>query len=329
MGLIDWGVQKALTLSLDECKQENRPGFLVLNNAAQKRAESVSEHFVRGFNAGLELDGAELVERLNALDENFRVFAFEGSAMALYVRDQMFPWKGNRFDKMVEALGHQYLAVFMVGTGIGMARLPFAKKDAVERSRRLDPLYGWLALDGLGFHEGYFHFDRFQAAHEVPEYLPETARPSFDQGLGRAVYFGQCASARHVSERIAGFDKARQGDLWHGIGVALTFAGGNEESGIADFAAAAGDYFPHLATGVLGAAHGRARSRTSPSWTRDAVRIILGMTLDDAEALYSNICSRAAERHADDVRAQFPVIIELGREHFRDRLGPEARRAVG
>jgi hypothetical protein len=73
-----------------------------------------------------------------------------------------------------------------VGLGWAWARLP---GNPERRLPALDPLLGWLAVDGYGFHEGYFHWRRRVSARELPRGLSASARRVFDQGLGRSLWF--------------------------------------------------------------------------------------------------------------------------------------------
>ena len=73
-----------------------------------------------------------------------------------------------------------------VGVGWVWARVPFGFR---RRQRRLDPLLGWLAFDGWGFHEGFFHWPKYIAGQPAPKKLKGYERRVFDQGLGRSFWF--------------------------------------------------------------------------------------------------------------------------------------------
>ena len=45
-----------------------------------------------------------------------------------------------------------------VGLGWALARL---RRSVTPYLAQLDPLLGWLAVDGYGFHEGYFDWPRY------------------------------------------------------------------------------------------------------------------------------------------------------------------------
>ena len=64
----------------------------------------------------------------------------------------------------------------------------------------LDPLLGWLALDGYGFHEGYFHWRETVEQQAVPVRLKGYARRGFDQGLGRSLWFVKGAEVGRIAD---------------------------------------------------------------------------------------------------------------------------------
>jgi hypothetical protein len=45
-----------------------------------------------------------------------------------------------------------------VGIGWAIARLPWLRRRIEQPLNRLDSLLRWLAVDGYGFHEGYFYW---------------------------------------------------------------------------------------------------------------------------------------------------------------------------
>ena len=101
----------------------------------------------------------------------------------------------------------------------------------------------WLAVDGYGFDRAYFDTGRWVDAQKVPESYRWAGSPEYflravDQGIGRALWF-ICGGQRPASRPRWGVSPShRQPDLWSGVGLAATFAGGCE-AGRAGRAAAA------------------------------------------------------------------------------------------
>ena len=118
-----------------------------------------------------------------------------------------------------------------VGAGWALAQLRLRVDRALAR---LDPLLGWLAVNGYGFHHGYFHGPRRWIASESRVGSTGYARRVFDQGLGRSLWFVEGAEVARIAATIARFPASRHADLWSGVGLACAYAGGVAAEAIED-----------------------------------------------------------------------------------------------
>jgi hypothetical protein len=146
-------------------------------------------------------------------------------------------------------------------------------------------LLGWLAVDGYGFHQGYFRWRDSVDRRQVPQRLSGYARRVFDQGLGRSLWFVEGAEVEGIRATIAGFPRERQPDLWSGIGLACAYAGGVSGEDIEALSARAGADQPHLAQGVAFDAKARERAGNPAPHTNLACSIVCGMPAEDAARL--------------------------------------------
>jgi len=257
-----------------------RRGFRGGDDGARQRLEQVGCVFLRGYHAALEEDDPErLAQQLNAVEAEWRGFAFEGAAMGLTLRDHLAPWGRNRFQRFLEGPGAAHAYMLHVGAGWVFARLP----GRIERRlARLDPLLRWLAVDGYGFHDGYFHPWRSVAVQEVPARLTGYARRAFDQGLGRSLWFVEGADVAGIDAAVASFAPSRQADLWSGVGLACAYAGGVERGVIEALRDAAGPYVPFVAQGAAFAAKARQRAGNPAAHTERACAILCEMSAEEA-----------------------------------------------
>src|SRR5436305_17603 len=139
-------------ISPDEASFRRR-GFSYRDEGARVRLEHIGEIFLRGYHAVLEARGDEkLVRQLDAVEPEFRGFAFEGAAMALMLLDLLRPWGGVRLKSFVAGAGAAHEYMLYVGAGWALARL---RRDPSRARGSFDPLLGWLAADGYGFAEGH------------------------------------------------------------------------------------------------------------------------------------------------------------------------------
>jgi len=300
-----------------------RRGFRCDAADLRARLEEVGRTFVAGYHAALEEgEGAALAARLDRVDRELRGWAYEGAAMALAILDAMTPWR-RRSARLASFLAgpadpHVYLA--HVGAGWSLARVPLSP---ARLRRRLDPLLGWLALDGYGFHQGFFHWPQAIGRQRVPRRLAGYARRAFDQGLGRSLWFVEGADPARIAAAIAAFPPARRGDLWSGVGLAAAYAGGLDRSALVALRAAAGDWAPQLAQGAAFAAKARQRAGALTPATELACAVLCGCSAAAAAAATDEAQRELAPESTPAAVSAVPAY-EVWRQRIAARFAREA-----
>ncbi len=253
--------------------------------AVRERLEEVGRCFTAGYHAALEEDRPEpLAARIESeVARDFQGFAYEGAGMALALLDVLTPWRRDRLSRFLAGPGADHVYIIYVGAGWVMARLPVSPERFLSRLE--DPCLRWLALDGYGFHEGYFRWPRSVERQETPRGLRGYYRRGFDQGLGRSLWFVEGADVRRLPRTIGAFPAARQTDLWSGLGLACGYAGGRTRAEVEELRTAAGPYLPQLAQGVAFAAQARERAGILTPHTELAAEVICGMSAAEAAAV--------------------------------------------
>ncbi len=275
---------RIFSLSLEEVTFARR-GFRGADPATQRYLERVGATFLAGYHAALAHDEDQaLVDELEAIDLSFRGFAYEGAGMSLAMLDQMMPWRPQRFVEFVAGPGSPHVYMMNVGAGWAMARLPFGKRRILDR---LDPLLRWLAFDGLGFHEGYFHWPKSIDQQKMPRSVRGYECRCFDQGLGRSLWFVHGADVERVIETIGRFSVSRQSDLWAGVGLASTYAGGVPRESLLRLVEASGAHRLCLAQGSAFAAEARRRAGNLQPHTELATRVLCGSSAEEAAEVTS------------------------------------------
>ena len=140
--------------------------------------------------------------------------------------------------------------------------------------RLLDPIHSWLAFDGLGFHDTYFHHTRILAGWRRRG--SGYALRAYDQGVGRALWFVAAGSATRAAGLVSGFRASRQSDLWSGLGLAMAYAGPLKAGEIESVCQRAGVHEPSFAQGVAFACEARVLASCVPSHTDVAARAVSG-----------------------------------------------------
>lgn len=261
--------QRLLGIAPEEASFARR-GFVP--GRARERLELIGHVFLRGYHMALaETDPRGLAARLNQLDAELLGFAFEGAAMGLALLDLMTPWKKDRWHSFMQSGGARHIYMSYVGVGWALARL---QRWRASHPRLTDPLLRWLAIDGYGFHEGYFHWPQFIRDRALPERLNGYSRRVFDQGLGRSLWFVNGAEVERIVATVAAFPVTRRADLWSGVGLACAYAGGADEVALKGLRAAAAPYRAQLAQGACFAAKTRQRAGNLTEHTELACQIL-------------------------------------------------------
>lgn len=273
-------------------------GFPVTPTAATRRLEQIPQSVVAGFAWGIELRGLDELERHLALVEpELRGFAYEGAAMACTVRDAMAGGRGDRARDLLEGPGRGHIFLTYIGIGFAMARLPRALWGKVIPPLRdvpYHPVMSWLAVDGYGFDLAYFHTDRWVTRQERPRPYPFDGHPGYfsravDQGIGRALWFIHGAAVSDVAAAVDRFAADRRGDLWAGVGLAATFAGGCEPADYETLRRLSGGFAGELALGSVFAAKARDFSGFEPGHHAAAVSALTGMSPQAASELADDV----------------------------------------
>ena len=286
--------RRILTPDTKETKLARR-GFYEKSPAARELLESVGEHFLAGYAIAAEAGSiAEAEDRLEKLPTEFRGFAYEGAGMAFGVRDGL-PFGGHWVADFIAGPGLPHIYMVYVGVGWALARLP-RFRWASATTALTDPVLRWLALDGYGFHQAYFHTERYvRGQYQEPDFpWPQEGPSSYashaiDQGIGRATWFVCGADPDRVADQLDAFPESRRADLYSGAGLAATYAGGLSKAELWTFRGRGSACSPQLAQGSAFGAAARIRAGLETPHTSVATEVLCGITPQQA----SRICDEA------------------------------------
>ncbi|MFC8538622.1 DUF1702 family protein [Streptomyces sp. NPDC057249] len=264
--------------------------FPVTGTPATARLEMIPQSVVVGFEWGIESrDTAEVEQRLALVEPEMRGFAYEGAAMAFTVRDAI---RGNRTRELILGSGRPHFFLAYIGIGFAMARLPrpLWRKVLPDLSDiPFHPTMSWLAVDGYGFDLAYFHTARWVDEQRRPAPYPWDGHPGYfpravDQGIGRALWFIHGGRPPAVAAAVERFPEDRRADLWSGVGLAATFAGGATAAELARLreTAAGGGCAADLAVGAVFAIKARHYAEFVPGHTVAAAAALTGLGIDEA-----------------------------------------------
>ena len=200
----------------------------------------------------------ELISLLEKQPPEYRSVAYEGASFELALTD--LTRDGNlRVWKEFKTLSEKH--PFHVDIGLGWA---FAKAELTPMSylQSVSQMQGSMVLDGIGYYYGLFKGRATLKNKIMPAGLEEETRHGFDQGLGRRVWYMAKGKVREAVDLLESFPAARHPDLFRGIGIACSYVGGNERTGLLELFDRSGEHREELESGIRLAAISRILSET-------------------------------------------------------------------
>lgn len=289
---------------------------------AVRRLEAIPQAVICGFEWGVDTrDQWELERRLELVEPEQRGFAYEGATMACTVVDAMGGGRGRRTKELLLGPGRPHIFLTYIGVGFAMARLPRPLWKKVMPDLTGSPYYPamtWLAVDGYGFDRAYFETSRWvDEQRPLPPYPWEGRADYFphaiDQGIGRALWFIHAGQVAGVASAVNRFAAGRHADLWSGVGLAATFAGGSDAGGLAALRREAGEHWEQLAQGAVFAAKARHYAGYVPEHSAAGVSILADLTVQAAVAVADDSAVEPGDKSAAPA-------YELWRKNVRARL---------
>jgi enediyne biosynthesis protein E3 len=200
-------------------------------------------------------------------------------------------FKKSRIKNFInQEYGSKHIYMIHVGIGWGYGRLP---GNVEKKIQFFDPILRWLIIDGYGFHQAYFKTKKYVYKIEEPkEFEKYFSKHVFYQGVGRCLWFIEGADPYKIYDRINTFPEIYKADLWSGVGLACTYAGGGEEKDIKLIKTFSGSFLPHLMQGSAFAAKARERAEIMVPDTEIACKIICNKSVKEAAVICDECLSK-------------------------------------
>jgi hypothetical protein len=263
-------------------------GFACADQRVRESLEKILSVFVAGYNAALKGRDYALVstQLANEFDPHHVGFAFEGAGMCYALFDLLTPWSASRLRAFTDGAGRKHDYIATVGAGFAVARIPWGRWLLESYLQRLEPAVAWCVIDGYGFHQGIFHPERIaENSRHWRSALPAYARQLFDSGIGRSFWWTQGASPARIRQMIDRFPEASRAEMWCGIGVAASYAGGVEDDVLADLFEQSGTWSDDFLCGFPFSARMRQKGENPSRWTERACTNLLKISAEESAEL--------------------------------------------
>lgn len=266
--------------------------FNALDPRFSSHIEYIGSIFLDGYHNQLKTNNIDsLIENIIFSTESSMLgFSFEGASMCAKILDFINPFSSKSIKLFNNFITNKYEYLLYVGLGWAIARLPFKRKLLSKYKIFLYPLI----IDGIGFHQGYFHTRTTALAQYIPSYINKSDYAAFDQGVGRSLWFSHGGSSIHIANTINKFHWSRQNNLWIGVGLASTYAGGNNKA-ISELCYLSKHYRSSLALGSSFAAKARHRAGNITKDTEYACSIYCNCSTEEAADLTDFYLSKSQD----------------------------------
>ena len=305
-------------------------GFALDDAPGRAQLEHSALQLLLGFEFGIEHKGhAALVTRLEALQREYRGFAYEGAVMALAIRDAMAPGSGHELTESFcagpgyqDAPGSKHVFMAYLGIGFALAKLPkpLWKRALPDVSKLADhPSLSWMIMDGYGFYLAFFQHRKWIDDQCAPGRYPFPGPAAYtsrvmDQGIGRALWFVHGGNVARVLKAVDAFPAPRRADLMSGVGVAASYAGGVDEDGLEALARGGVGYRDELALGTVLALRSRLVADLVTPHSQVAGQVLCGRTVEQASDL---AVEAIADLPQDGAVPAYEVFRQRIRRHFQ------------
>lgn len=217
-----------------------------------------------------ELPLHQLSEKLNQYELRFRSVAYEAASMCIALRDlknsdfTLSAWK-----KFAENYS-LYATQIYIGLGWALAQEEISFSNILPLPSQRCAMK---VPDGFGYYDGMFRKRRSIHQQALPDFLhEENWLHSYDNGLGRSMWYSQHGDIGVVKSIISKFPETRQPHIWQGLGTAVAYAGGADEHKLLEIFVASGNFRTHILTGALSAQRSRAEANADSADTDLAVK---------------------------------------------------------
>ena len=237
----------------------------------------------------------EVIAVLSKLDKEYQSVAYEGAAMGRAVADIV---AGEPYQRWAVFLQKNIEHAVQIHIGLGWALSSKKIADLASLSS-IEPLLKARVLDGYGYCDGTFRQRLTIGQQQIHSFLTDTDLVGYDQGIGRSIWYITRGDTTILPKLIDPFWASRKPHLWRGIGIAMTYVGGVDESTLKAIIELASVYRSHLGVGALLAYRSRYDAQSLNRDTVLACQLLSGLDATQAIVPTTNTTKLSYSEYLD------------------------------
>ena len=220
----------------------------------------------------------ELIAFLDTEPTEFRSVSYESASMEIGWQEISAGKELNTWMTFYQRSAKAH--TFHMDIGLGWA---FAKTDISPAPylQSLLPVMSSMVFDGMGYYYGLFKVRKTVKNQLIPDGIHGQEIHSFDQGLGRRLWYIAKGDVNELGQLIQPFHLSRQADLWRGVGIACGYVGGSDKSKLELLLNASSEYSDQFSKGITLAALSRSASHSITADIELACEIVCGKPLNE------------------------------------------------
>ncbi|MBY0549118.1 MAG: DUF1702 family protein [Candidatus Obscuribacterales bacterium] len=244
-----------------------------IRSPKQRRVDEIMRLVMNGYQASLECDASKFASQLSGLSPMEQNITLEGAYIALSTSDLSDTGKLQRATELFGCLSNGRIPPLLQGIGGALShlRIPFTMQP-----HETNEAWGWLAMLGYGFHEGYFRWMNTLERMEIPQGISGLAQRAFDQGVGSATWYVGAGNPEAIARMISSFPIERQADMWSGAGLVVGIWGLEDSRDLTKLLNKARRYRANLQSGVAFGVWSRIDIKEIADYTDGASSLICG-----------------------------------------------------
>ncbi|MCW3082811.1 MAG: uncharacterized protein JWP12_177 [Bacteroidetes bacterium] len=260
-------------------------------------------------------DLTDVLTYLSGLEKEFSSVAYEAVAMTFALKDLADNKTLDRWKLFLTTVEDHHSLSIHIGLGWALAQ---QNHSPLPWFNLLDKIQRYRVLDGMGYYDGMLRHRQRVKNPYTPENISGAALQSYDQGIGRSMWYNYLEAPVKISEAIAKFAPARHADLWRGVGIAVAYVGGFDKKLLDTVFAEAKQFQTQLSSGAALAARTRMQTHTLTQDLELICTTWCNASAEDTMQLTERAFTSAA--NAENVYQTWITIIEKQSFHLIDEL---------